>query len=40
MKTCARWLADQVKTHRKVRFKQLVRERIGDWTEAFQTGTT
>lgn len=40
MKTCARWLADQVKTHSKVQFKQLVRERIGDWTEAFQTGPT
>jgi hypothetical protein len=27
-----------VKTHSKVQFKRLVRERIGDWTDAFQTG--
>jgi hypothetical protein len=40
MKACARWLAGQVKTHSKVQFKRLVRERIGDWTEAFQTGPT
>lgn len=40
MKACSRWLADQVKTHSKAQFKRLVRERIGDWTEAFQTGPT
>jgi hypothetical protein len=40
MKARARWLAEQVKTHSKAHFKRLVRERIGDWTEAFQTGST
>ena len=40
MKACARWLADQVKTPSKAQFKRLVRERIGDWTEAFQAGPT
>lgn len=40
MKACARWLADQVKTHSKAQFKRLVREQIGDWTDAFQTGPT
>lgn len=40
MKACARWLAGQVKTHSKVQFKRLARERIGNWTVAFQTGPT
>jgi hypothetical protein len=40
MKACARWLADQVRTYSKAQFKLLVRERIGDWTDAFQTGST
>ncbi|MGO4724853.1 MULTISPECIES: ABC-three component system middle component 2 [unclassified Inquilinus] len=40
MKACARWLAEQVRSHSKAQFKRLVRERIGDWTEAFQTGPT
>lgn len=39
MKACARWLAEQVKNHGKTQFKRLVRERIGDWTDAFQTGS-
>lgn len=40
MKTCARWIAEQVRIHSKAQFKRLVREHIGDWTEAFQTGST
>jgi hypothetical protein len=40
MKTCARWVAQQVKTHTKAQFKRLVREHIGNWTEAFQRGST
>jgi hypothetical protein len=40
MKICARWVAEQVRIHGKAQFKRLVREHIGDWTEAFQTGST
>jgi hypothetical protein len=39
MKVRARWVAEQVKIHSKAQFKRLVRERIGDWTDAFQTGS-
>ncbi len=40
MKVCARWVAEQVKSLTKAHFKILVREHIGDWTEAFHTGST
>lgn len=37
LKVCARWVAGQVKEHSKERFKIMVRERIGDWNDAFST---
>jgi hypothetical protein len=39
MKACARWIADQVNAYSKQHFKQLVREKIGDWAAAFPTGS-
>jgi len=37
LKTCASWIAAQVREHSKERFKIMVRERIGDWNDAFST---
>lgn len=37
LKHCADWIADQVKSSSKVRFKIFVRDQIGDWTDAFST---
>lgn len=35
LKNCAEWLGDQVRERGKTGFKAFVRERIGDWSEAF-----
>lgn len=37
LKACASWIAAQVREHSKERFKVMVRERIGDWNDAFST---
>jgi hypothetical protein len=35
LKSCARWLREQVRERGKTGFKTFVREEIGDWSEAF-----
>jgi hypothetical protein len=37
LKDCADWIALQVRSTGKNQFKNFVRTRIGDWTEAFST---
>jgi hypothetical protein len=35
LKECADWIAAQVRMNNKLAFKSFVRDRIGDWTDAF-----
>ena len=37
LKTCAAWLARQVRGRTKAGFKAFVRQELGDWSEAFST---
>jgi ABC-3C biological conflict system middle component len=37
LKRCAEWIAAQVRLKDKAAFKSLVRDRIGEWTDAFST---
>jgi hypothetical protein len=37
LKDCAAWLGDQIRERGKPGFKTFVRDKIGDWSEAFGT---
>lgn len=38
LKRCSAWIGEEVRLHSKAGFKARLRERIGDWAEAFGAG--